>query len=101
MEGNGAYGISKHALLAFSDTLRQEMKKWGVKVSIIEPTGFCTGMVSFQCFHGDQEVIKTRSSIYHLFSACNRDFDWLRRKGKYVVSNAISNVNVKMSFGHL
>ena len=43
MEGNGAYAISKHALVAFSNTLRQEMKKWGVKVSIIEPTGFHTG----------------------------------------------------------
>ncbi|XP_048780784.1 17-beta-hydroxysteroid dehydrogenase type 6-like [Ostrea edulis] len=42
MDGNGAYAISKHALVAFSDTLRQEMKKWGVKVSIIEPTGFYT-----------------------------------------------------------
>jgi short-subunit dehydrogenase len=38
MEGNGAYSISKHALLAYSDTLRQEMKKWDVHVSIIEPT---------------------------------------------------------------
>lgn len=43
MEGNGAYAISKHALVAFSDTLRQEMKKWGVNVSVIEPTGFSTG----------------------------------------------------------
>lgn len=42
MEGNGAYAISKHALVAFSDTLRQEMKKWGVNVSVIEPTGFST-----------------------------------------------------------
>lgn len=43
MEGLGAYGASKHALVAYSDTLRQEMKKWDVKVSIIEPTGFATG----------------------------------------------------------
>ncbi|XP_060573712.1 retinol dehydrogenase 7-like [Ruditapes philippinarum] len=42
MEGHGAYGISKHGLVAFSDTLRQEMKKWNVKVSIIEPTGYST-----------------------------------------------------------
>lgn len=43
MEGHGAYGVSKHALVAYSDTLRQEMKKWDVKVSIIEPTGYATG----------------------------------------------------------
>ena len=35
----------KHALVAFSDTLRQEMKKWEVKVSIVEPTGYKTGIV--------------------------------------------------------
>ena len=45
MEGLGAYGASKHALVAYSDTLRQEMKKWDVKVSIIEPTGFATGSI--------------------------------------------------------
>ena len=43
LEGHGAYGMSKHALVAYSDTLRQEMKKWDVKVSIIEPTGYSTG----------------------------------------------------------
>ncbi|WAR01629.1 DHI2-like protein, partial [Mya arenaria] len=42
-EGYGAYGMAKHALMAFSDTLRQEMKKWSVNVSIIEPTGYRTG----------------------------------------------------------
>ena len=51
MEGNGAYSMSKHALVAYSDTLRQEMRKWGVTVSIIEPTGFYTGdLVIFKPF---------------------------------------------------
>ncbi|XP_069132411.1 retinol dehydrogenase 7-like [Argopecten irradians] len=42
MAGNGAYSVSKHGLVAFTDTLRQEMKKWGVHVAVIEPTGFYT-----------------------------------------------------------
>ncbi|XP_048402400.1 11-beta-hydroxysteroid dehydrogenase type 2-like isoform X1 [Stegostoma tigrinum] len=32
-----AYGASKAALEFFSDILRQEMKPWGVKISIIQP----------------------------------------------------------------
>ncbi|KAH9502729.1 hypothetical protein Btru_069614 [Bulinus truncatus] len=42
VEGNGAYGMSKHALVAYSNTLRLEMKKWGVDVSLIEPTAYYT-----------------------------------------------------------
>ncbi|XP_067655830.1 retinol dehydrogenase 7-like [Haliotis asinina] len=53
MEGNGAYSMSKHALVAYSDTLRQEMRKWGVHVAIIEPTGFFTGNMQ-------EHVIKSR-----------------------------------------
>ena len=45
MSGNGAYSMSKHALSAFSDTLRQEMRKWGVHVAVVEPTGFSTGNI--------------------------------------------------------
>jgi len=44
MQGHGAYSISKHGLVAFSDTLRQEMRKWDVKVSLIEPSGYATGI---------------------------------------------------------
>jgi len=48
MEGNGAYSVSKHGLVAFSDTLRQEMKKWGVHVALVEPTGFSTGNLKYE-----------------------------------------------------
>lgn len=64
MEGNGAYSMSKHALLAYSDTLRQEMKKWGVHVSIIEPTGFYTGKLEnnmlFNYCHDLQKVCNSK-----------------------------------------
>ncbi|KAM6364951.1 retinol dehydrogenase 16-like [Pluvialis apricaria] len=40
----GGYCISKHGVEAFSDTLRREMRPFGVQVSIIEPGGFRTGM---------------------------------------------------------
>ena len=40
----GAYSISKYGVEAFSDALRREMYPWGIKVSIMEPGGFQTGM---------------------------------------------------------
>jgi NAD(P)-dependent dehydrogenase (short-subunit alcohol dehydrogenase family) len=36
----GPYSMSKHAMEAYTDSLAQEMEKFGVKVSIIEPGGF-------------------------------------------------------------
>lgn len=59
MEGNGAYAISKHALVAFSDTLRQEMKKWGVKVSVIEPTGFSTDNMK------EHNIVRRKEEIWN------------------------------------
>ena len=34
---NAAYNASKHALEAYSDSLRCEMRHWGVKVVVVEP----------------------------------------------------------------
>ena len=36
----GAYGATKHALEAFSDCLRMEMRRWSVQVCLIEPGNF-------------------------------------------------------------
>ena len=38
--GGGAYSMSKYALEAFSNALMFELKSYGVKVSVIEPTNF-------------------------------------------------------------
>lgn len=40
-----AYGSSKAALTMFSAVMRQELSKWGVKVSVIQPGGFKTNIV--------------------------------------------------------
>ncbi|XP_004690215.1 PREDICTED: estradiol 17-beta-dehydrogenase 2 [Condylura cristata] len=39
-----AYGSSKAALTMFSSVMRQELSKWGVKVSVIQPAGFKTNI---------------------------------------------------------
>lgn len=57
MEGTGAYSMSKHALVAYTDTLRQEMSKWGVHVAIIEPAAFRTGNTQEQLLRRRQEEI--------------------------------------------
>lgn len=38
----GPYAASKHALEAFGDSLRLEMKPWGIRVSLVEPGAVAT-----------------------------------------------------------
>lgn len=42
---SSSYCISKYGVEAFSDALRREMKPWNVKVSIMEPGGYNTGIL--------------------------------------------------------
>ena len=42
----GPYCVSKYAVEAFSDVLRQEMCQWGVNVSVIEPGPYDNGISS-------------------------------------------------------
>ncbi|XP_062059400.1 retinol dehydrogenase 16-like isoform X2 [Lepus europaeus] len=47
---SGGYGISKHGVEAFSDSLRRELSPFGVKVAIIEPGSFKTNMADPKSF---------------------------------------------------
>jgi NAD(P)-dependent dehydrogenase (short-subunit alcohol dehydrogenase family) len=38
----GAYSMSKHAMEAFSDALRRELRPWGIEVSLLEPGAIAT-----------------------------------------------------------
>ena len=46
MPFNGAYGMSKHAIEAYSDSLRRELASLGVKVVKVQPGPFKTAMVT-------------------------------------------------------
>lgn len=40
LPGLGFYSMTKHAVIAFADALRREMKVWNVKVITIEPMAY-------------------------------------------------------------
>jgi NAD(P)-dependent dehydrogenase (short-subunit alcohol dehydrogenase family) len=40
----GPYSMSKHALEAFSDALRRELRPWGIQVCLLEPGAIATGI---------------------------------------------------------
>ncbi len=42
LPGLGPYAMSKHAMEAFSDSLRRELYPWGIEVSLLEPGAIAT-----------------------------------------------------------
>jgi len=53
--GNGVYSLTKHGVGAFSESLRQEVAKRYVRVSLVEPGATATELVS----HNRPEVIES------------------------------------------
>ncbi|XP_063285769.1 retinol dehydrogenase 7-like [Pelobates fuscus] len=51
--GGGGYCLSKCGVESFSDSLRRDMQYFGVKVSIIEPGFFKTGVTSLEIIEKD------------------------------------------------
>ncbi|KAM9265057.1 retinol dehydrogenase 16-like [Morus bassanus] len=49
----GGYCISKYGVEAFSDSLRLEMRSFGVKVSMIEPGYFKTAITNTECLENN------------------------------------------------
>lgn len=66
MPGMGAYGATKHALEAFSDALRYELRPFGVAVSLVQP-----GMVRTPLAHtaADRPVEAGADPAYAQFEA--------------------------------
>jgi NADP-dependent 3-hydroxy acid dehydrogenase YdfG len=53
--GNGVYSLTKHGVGAFSESLRQEVTKRYVRVSLVEPGATATELVS----HNRPEVLES------------------------------------------
>lgn len=74
---SGGYCLSKYGVESFSDTLRREMKPFGVKVCIIEPGFFNTQITNTQALKADlkrawekttEEVRQSYGEEYYLQS---------------------------------
>ena len=46
-----AYSMSKHAAISFSDALRRETRKYGIRVSTVEPMSYRTQMATEEFFN--------------------------------------------------
>nr|XP_046216961.1 retinol dehydrogenase 1 isoform X2 [Oncorhynchus gorbuscha] len=56
----GGYCLSKYGVEAFSDSLRRDMQHFGVKVSIIEPGFFKTGVTRLDLIEADLQRLWNR-----------------------------------------
>ena len=60
-----SYGASKFAIRGFSDSLRHEVKKYGIKVSVVAPPGVHTPMVD--------DDLKSHPDWFHKFKVIEVD----------------------------
>ncbi len=88
-----AYCMSKHAVLSFSDALRREMHKWGVKVSTIEPSFYKTPMVSQDMILQalEKEWALTSESVKQVYG--QQYFEGMKNKGEQIVVSAGENID--------
>ncbi|XP_007535039.1 17-beta-hydroxysteroid dehydrogenase type 6 [Erinaceus europaeus] len=76
----GGYCSSKYGVEAFSDVLRRELRHFGVKVSIVEPGYFKTGMTKLENYlekmnQNWEEVPESIKESYgqHFFDTCQNN----------------------------
>ncbi len=82
MPFNGFYGISKHAVEAYSDALRREIRHLGVKVITVRPGVFNTGMASN--VNNDFDSVVSRSSYHKEYlKAFKKKMDLFTSTGKH------------------
>ena len=63
----GPYAASKHALEAFADVLRVELRPWGIAVSIVEPASVRTAMWTKGAAHADamrESITRESDELY-------------------------------------
>ncbi|KAM4697418.1 retinol dehydrogenase 5-like [Rhinophrynus dorsalis] len=73
--GGGGYCLSKSGVESFSDSLRRDMQHFGVKVSIIEPGFFKTGVTSLEIIEKDLHRLWNRLPAEVKFSYGDKYFD--------------------------
>ncbi|XP_075036805.1 retinol dehydrogenase 16-like [Mixophyes fleayi] len=73
--GGGGYCLSKCGVESFSDSLRRDMQHFGMKVSIIEPGFFKTGVTSLEIIEKDLHRLWNRLAPDLRYSYGDKYFD--------------------------
>lgn len=64
----GPYAMSKHGVEAMSDCLRQELRPWGIRVSVIEPGVIATGFWGLAADYGEGLASSLPEDVTALYS---------------------------------
>ncbi|CAK8691358.1 unnamed protein product [Clavelina lepadiformis] len=86
------YAVSKFAVGGFSDCLRYEMRRWGVKVSIIEPGNYIAGTDIFT-----KESVKEMSKLLWNNMPDNIKEDYGQELFDFRVNQLVGYTNAGMS----
>uniref|UniRef100_A0A8D0GI80 Retinol dehydrogenase 16 n=1 Tax=Sphenodon punctatus TaxID=8508 RepID=A0A8D0GI80_SPHPU len=92
----GGYCVSKYGVEAFSDSLRRELRSFGVKVSIIEPGAFMTkiaqnGVKTLQAMWSRVPAEIKESYGQPFFEACKYSFSPLCASDLYKVTDCMEH----------
>lgn len=91
----GAYSMSKHAIEAMGDTMRQELRPWGIEVVIVQPGAIKTPIWDKSATSGNAMLETMPAQIHELYGA---QIESVRRMGEaqagrsspaHVVSDAV------------
>lgn len=70
----GPYAASKHALEAIADSLRVELRPWGIAVSIVEPASIKSGIWTKGTSHADELRAELSSESELLYASAIEKF---------------------------
>jgi NAD(P)-dependent dehydrogenase (short-subunit alcohol dehydrogenase family) len=72
LPGLGPYSMSKHAMEAFSDALRRELRPWGIQVSLLEPGAIATDIWAKGRAAGEELLADADSDVSRLYGPLMR-----------------------------
>lgn len=75
----GAYSMSKHAIEAMGDTLRQELRPWGIEVAIVQPGAIKTPIWDKSASSGNAMLQSMPPQIHELYGP---QIESVRRMGE-------------------